>query len=188
MPGASLVLDDNLSPTIASLVLAARHPGNLMAAFAGSMLTSTQRRFETETGPDGAKWKPLATRTTLKKIRSRQRGTANILRVTTRLYSSLTTQSDDRSASVGTNIVYAAPHQFGGEIQQYARSQRASFVRIRKRWQFAKRGRKGSIEKNITIGEHTITIPARPYLGFSQADIAALAEIGTDWLIQEAYP
>lgn len=185
MPGASLILDDTLSPSIASLVQAARHPGNLMASFAGAMLTSTQRRFETETSPDGAKWKPLAPRTTMKKIRSRQRGTANILRVTTRLYSSLTTQSDDRSASVGTNIVYAAPHQFGGEIQQYARSQSASFIRIRKRWQFSKAGRKGAVKKNITIGEHTIRIPARPYLGFSEADIAALTEIGTDWLLEE---
>lgn len=182
MPGASLVLDDNLSPVIGQLVVSARHPGNLLAAFAGAMLTSTQRRFETETGPDGAKWKPLKRRTTLKKIRSRQRGSANILRVTTRLYSSLTTHSDDHSASVGTNLIYAAPHQFGGEIQQYARSQRASFVRIRKRWQFAKSGRKGAIAKNITIGEHTIPIPARPYLGFSDADIVTLYEIGADWI------
>lgn len=186
MPGASLILSDELSPIISDIAKTAQHPGGLMSAFAAYMLTSTQRRFELETDPEGKKWKPLAKRTSLKKIRSRQRGTANMLRVTNRLYSSLTTQSDETSAVVGTNMVYAAAHQFGGEIQQYARSQRASFRKVRSRWQFSKRGRKGSIEKNITIGEHKISIPARPYLGFSTADIAAMTQIGIDWLEQEA--
>jgi phage virion morphogenesis protein len=188
MPGARLIIDDELTPVISAIGMQVAHPGELTSAFAAHLLTSTQRRFEREFGPDGQKWAPLAKRTTMQKIRGRRRGSANILRVSTRLYSSLIAQSDVLSAEVGTNVEYAGPHQFGGEIQHFARSQRASFKKIRKRYSFVQRGTKGSIERNITIGEHSVRIPARPYLGFSAADRAELMAIGRDWLEQEGRP
>ncbi|WP_411037638.1 phage virion morphogenesis protein [Shinella sp. BYT-45] len=188
MPGASLLLDDELSPVLSAIGVSISHPGALMAEFAAAMLHSTQRRFERETGPDGAKWQPLATRTALKKVRGRRRGTANILRVnpSAGLYSSVVAASDDNSAEVGSNLPYARIHQLGGSITHYARSQRASFKRIRNRHRFVKPGTKGARERNITIGEHTVRIPARPYLGFSEQDRATLVAIGQEWLEREA--
>lgn len=185
MPGVALTLNDELTPFFKALGIHVNHPGELTSAFAAHLLYSTQRRFETETAPNGEKWKPLAKRTTLKKVRGGVRGTANILRVTPRLYPSIVAHSDATSAEVGSNVEYARIHQLGGEIIHFARSQRASFKKVRKKWSFVKRGRKGAIEKNITIGEHTIQIPARPYLGFSKDDEAALISIGEDWLMQE---
>ncbi|WP_085025590.1 phage virion morphogenesis protein [Ensifer aridi] len=190
MTGTTITLDDTASEGLSRLVNAAVHPGQMMSAMGAYLLTSTQRRFETETGPEGAKWKPLSPSTAKRKIgRGRVRGTANILRVTTQLYQSLVMRSDETSAEVGTNMVYAAVHQFGGAIQQYARSQRLSLKKIRGgRARFVKHGTKGAELRNITIGEHTINIPARPYLGFSQADIARLLEIGEEHLLREAAP
>lgn len=188
MPGVSILLDDELTPVLNAIGLSVSRPGELTAAFAAAMLQSTQRRFERETGPDGAKWRPLARRTSMKKIRGGRRGTANILRVTTRLYSSLVAASDDRSAEVGSNLVYARPHQLSGEITHYARSQRVSLKKIRKRYRFVRPGTKGSQERKVTIGEHTVRIPARPYLGFSEEDRANLVAIGEEWLAREAQP
>ncbi|MFD1330255.1 phage virion morphogenesis protein [Mycoplana ramosa] len=186
MPGARITLSDELSPAINAIAAAATHPGDLMASFAAAMLTATQRRFERETDPDGRPWPPLAKRTTMKKVRGKRRGSDHILRETTRLYRSLTTRSDNRSAEIGTNLTYAGIHQFGGEIQQYARSQRASLKKIRNRYRFVRPGTKGAEERRITIGEHSVRIPARPYLGFSAEDVAALTAIGEAWLAEEA--
>lgn len=182
MPGASIIISDETSPVLARLAVAVTHPGQLTSAIAAYLLTSTQRRFEKEAGPDGVKWLPLAKRTTLKKVRGKPRGSLNMLRVSTRLYQSLTTASDDTSAEVGSNVVYAGVHQFGGEITQYARSQRATFKKVRNQYRFAKAGSKRGIERNITIGEHSVRIPARPYLGFSPADVAEIEVIGRDFL------
>jgi phage virion morphogenesis protein len=188
MPGARLIIDDELTPVVSAIGVAVTHPGELTAAFAAYLLTSTQRRFEREPGPDGQKWKPLARRTALQKIRGKRRGTASILRLTTRLYSRLVAQSDDSSAEVGTNVEYAGPHQFGAEITQFARSQRASFKRIRNRHRFVRPGTKGAVQRNITIGEHTVKIPARPYLGFNGQDRAELVAIGQEFLERKATP
>lgn len=188
MPGVSLHLDDELSPVLSAIGVSISHPGALMAEFAAAMLHATQRRFERETDPDGQKWRRLARRTSMRKVRGRRRGTANILRVTTQLYSSLVAASDDHSAEVGSNLAYARVHQLGGEITHYARSQRASFKRIRKRYRFVQPGTKGAQDRNITIGEHSVRIPARPYLGFSSQDRETLIEIGHDWLKREVRP
>ncbi|MGD9476143.1 phage virion morphogenesis protein [Shinella sp. G-2] len=182
MPGVAILLDDELSPVLSAIGVTVTHPGALMAEFAAAMLTSTQQRFHRETGPDGVKWKPLARRTAMKRVRGRRRGTANILRVTTQLYSSLVAASDDHSAEVGSNLVHARPHQLGSETTHYARSQRASFKRIRGQHRIVRPGTKGSAERNITIGEHTVSVPARPYLGFSAPDRENFIAIGQEWL------
>lgn len=185
MTGSKITLTDTATAVIARMVVAVRHPGELMSTFAALMLTSTQRRFEKQVGPDGVAWKPLSKRTANARIGKRRRGTSNILRVTTRLYQSLTTAADDTSAEVGTNLVTAAAHQFGADIPHFARSQKMSLKKIRSRYRFVKAGTKGAIEKRVTIGEHTTRIPARPYLGFSDQDITAMVAAGQDFLKQE---
>lgn len=183
MTGSVITLDDQLSPYLQTLLKRAVDAGEMTAAMAAYLLMSTQQRFEREAGPDGAAWKALAKRTTLRKVRGGRRGSLNILRVSTRLYRSLVAASDGTSAEVGTNLIYAGIHQFGGTITHMARSQRATFKKLRNgRQRFAKRGSKGGIDRGITIGEHSVTVPARPYLGFSEADIAELEAIGRDFL------
>jgi len=185
MAGSKITLRDTASAVITRIVGAARHPGELMATYAALLLTSTQRRFERQIDPEGVAWRPLSKRTAAGRIGRRKRGTSNILRVTTRLYQSIATASDDTSAEVGTNLEYGAVHQFGDEITQYARSQKLSLKKIRTKYRFVKPGTKGAVERNITIKEHTVRIPARPYLGFSEPDIKALIDAGQDYLKQE---
>ncbi|WEO73777.1 phage virion morphogenesis protein [Agrobacterium vitis] len=180
MSGTSIEIRDGLSPTLNRLVTISENPAEVMGDVAAYMLTSTQQRFEREIGPDGQKWQPLKGRTASARAgRGRKlRGSDHILRDTGRLYNSLTSSADATSATVGTNVEYAAIHQFGGVIKQGERTQKLSLKRIRgsKKVRFVKAGTKGAIEREATIGARDITMPARPYLGINDAD---RDEIGT---------
>lgn len=149
----------------------------LMNSFASAMLTSVQRRFETESGPDGRSWTPLRPRTANARIGKRRRGAQNMLRVRGQLYRSITAAADDTVAQVGTNTIYAGIHQGGGEITQYAQSRTIRLRKVKGRTRFAKKSHKRAEDRRITIAERTIRIPARPYLGFSDADRAELLAI-----------
>lgn len=131
---------------------------------------SAQARIEAERGPDGAAWPALAA-STLK----RRGANARALRHTARLYQSLTHQVQGRQVLVGTNVVYAAIHQFGGEIERHARSQQARWTtRGPLRGRFTKRGGRSGW---VTIGGGRVRIPARPFLGLDEADGQAAATI-----------
>lgn len=75
----------------------------------GSMLvTSTQDRFETGKGPDGDDW--------LRSIRvAEAQGNAQTLVDSGRLRDSITHEPGNDQVEIGSNVVYAAIHQFGGE-------------------------------------------------------------------------
>lgn len=186
MSGASIEIKDELTPALTRLLEVVDDPAEIMSGVAGYLLTSTQQRFERETGPDGQKWRDLSPRTANARA-GRGRGTRgyeHILRDTLRLYNSLTTRSDATSAAVGTNDIRASTHQFGATIEQPERSQKLSLKRIRgkKGVRFVRAGTKGATERDVTIGAHSITIPARPAFGINDADRDEIAEIITDGL------
>ena len=84
----------------------------LMKNIAGIMMDSTEENFDKEGRPD--KWTPLAPSTIKQRTKT---GTwpGKILQVSQGgLASSITSKYDNNSAIVGTNKVYAAIHQFGG--------------------------------------------------------------------------
>ncbi len=104
-------------------------------------------------------WKPSE--------RVRRKG-GQTLRLTGRLMNSLTAFADDTGGGVGTNVKYAAIHNFGGDIVRHAHSRIGVEFRRPKRGKFAgkqifaKRGT-GSIKKNISVGQYIITIDPRPF-------------------------
>ncbi len=187
MTGVRIEITDNeIQNGLARVAKAGKDTRPLMESIAGYMLFSTQRRFETETGPDGKKWLPLSPRTANKRIGNKRRGTENILRVTNRLFSSITGEATASQAVVGTNVVYAAIHQQGGTINVPARQRKIRLRRVGRRSLFARtrgsRAHKRFREVDATIPAHTITIPARPYLGFSDTDRREIGEITSDYL------
>lgn len=188
MTGTSITISDTATPGLAFLIATARKPDVMMRDIAGYVLFSTERRFEKETGPNGAKWKPLAGRTAKARAGRKVRGTEHILRQSVRLYSSLTQTSDANSAQVGTNVEYAAIHQFGGTIQMPERQSRLTYKKIRGKSgvRFVKAGTKKATEKDVTIKAHSVRIPARPYLGINAADQEEIGEIALAALKREA--
>lgn len=88
----------------ARLARAATVIGNLlplMEEIGASLETSTRMRFERGAGPDGGAWRP-----------SRRGG--KTLVDTGRLLASMTHNASRDHVEVGSNVIYAAIHQFGG--------------------------------------------------------------------------
>jgi len=84
----------------------------LMKNIAGIMADSVEENFDKEGRPD--KWISLA-KVTIKHRTKKGYWPGKILQMRGDLAASITSKYDDNSAVVGTNKVYAAIHQFGGD-------------------------------------------------------------------------
>lgn len=118
----------------------------VMNAIAEGLRTSTLERFSSEESPEGTKWKPS--------IRATQGG--KTLTKSAGLKNSIKAQADGTGAAVGTNLVYAATHQFGDERTIRAKKSRYLRFRIGDRW--------------VSVPSVRVNIPARPFLGISKED------------------
>ena len=79
---------------------------------AGALLeSSTRGRFDTKTAPDGSAWVPWSERYD----NTRNHGVHSLLIEGGGLRDSIASYSTSTEAAVGSNMVYAAIHNFGGE-------------------------------------------------------------------------
>lgn len=182
------VEDAEVNRSLSSVQRAAENPAAIMSAVAGFLVTTTQRHIEREAGPDGP-WPRLSPRTANKRIGRRRRGYENMLRVSGRLYNSLTGESGADFALVGSNLPYAAIHQLGGTIEQPAREQEIYQNYNARSDTFDPRfrpRRSSNFARTVKVGGHTVTIPARPYLYLDDTDRAEIEAIVADGLRDEA--
>lgn len=104
------------------------------------------------------------------KLGQRAAQSGRILQRSGRLMNSITPSSDATSATVGTNVVYAAIHQFGGETKAHVIEPRfkkaLAFGGI-----FAKR-----------VNHPGSKIPARPFLTLTDGDGAKIEEAMASYL------
>lgn len=112
-----------------------------------TLAENARLRFVDGAGPDGSPWDPLSSTT----IARRRQGSSVPLRDTGRLMNSITHNVSNGSLSVGTNVVYGPTHQFGAKKGAYGKSRRGP----------------------IPWGD----IPARPFLGVSDDDLAEIRQI-----------
>ena len=138
----------------------------VMRVIAGVLHDRTEQNFADESGPLG-KWPAL---------KDKKRADGMILQDTGRLISSITTQSDHNSASIGTNVIYAAIQQLGGTISKPSQSRlvrhradkKGNLLRSEhlggKGLIFAKNSDKNAVSRWFGQEAHEIDIPARPYL------------------------
>ena len=125
----------------------------MMRAIGTALVETTQQRFETQTAPSGHAWAKLNPAYAALKTGP------GILRERGMLYRSITFHAAPGQVEVGTNRVYGAVHQFGATIRP--KQAKALVFRL---------GAK-------TIHAKSVTIPARPYLGFGAADRAEVEEV-----------
>ncbi len=111
---------------------------------------STRLRFRTETGPDGNKWKPS--------LRAILTGGSTLTK-DGHLSDSVSGHATADSAVWGVNRVYAAIHQFGGQIRA-----KAGMLRFR-------------LANGAFVQKASITLPARPYLGVNDEDREDILDI-----------
>lgn len=149
-----------------------------LAAAAEWLLERTRRRFAEARGPDGQPWAPLSPVTIerrqqaragagLERRGERARVTREVAAATGtrpliwsgRLASDWHARADATEAVIYTPVTYAAVHQFG-----------------------ARRGQHGSYRgRPIPWGD----VPARPFLGVGQADVAPLTEVIEAALVED---
>lgn len=121
-----------------------------------------QQAFEAEQSPAGRSWQALAPATVKK------RGSGHpILRVSGRL-ARAHLRADATQAVVGSNLPYAAIHQYGGEIKRKGGTLQLHFKKFKRgprkgKILFSKAG-KATYGMKAQTGPYSIHIPARPWL------------------------
>lgn len=154
-----------------------------MQSMARVLKTGAQLRFRSERAPDGTGWEPSR--------RAKEEG-GQTLSLTRRLRNSITAAHSATEASVGTNVVYAAIHQFGGVI----RAKKGPFLAIpvtpAARSAGSPRNMPGlhvwqTLQGQFVMGDdkgtvhyllrRQVTMPARPFLGASDGDKTELMRV-----------
>ncbi|MBF0095530.1 MAG: phage virion morphogenesis protein, partial [Alphaproteobacteria bacterium] len=151
------------------------------------LVASTQQRFASGTDLQGRPWAALAPATVKQKLKS---GKTKTLIHTGHLLGSIhfrRAPGDARGGGgvdIGSDRPYAAIHQFGGSITHHARSQpvyrRAKDVE-RGDARFVKRSQSDFMTYH-EVGEHSSTIPARPFLGLDDQDHAQVLRVFSEHL------
>ena len=160
MAGARFILDTStLKPLEARVrVMASMDTSALMPRLGEYLLRSTQNRFKSQTAPDGTAWEALAPRTAKRKKYNPDK----VLIERGFLRKGMAWQLLNKTTvEVGSNLAYAAAHQFGMK-QGYAG--RGKY-----------KTRRGSFP--IPWGD----IPARPFLGLSDQDERKIDAIIRSW-------
>jgi phage virion morphogenesis protein len=139
---------DGLAKLLEKAKLSSSDRGRLLKNIGAEVEVQTQERFDTRRDPEGNPWKKLAQKTRDYYL-SKGLGGGSLLVQDGGLRDSIESRADDWSVLVGATKVYAAIHQFGGEIRP--KSKAALFV-----------PGYGMLQK--------VNIPARPYLGISASN------------------
>lgn len=130
------------------------------AALAEAVQESTLERFKRGRDPSGKRWKTS--------IRATDEGGKTLIQ-SAQLRNSIHSHSDASGFAVGTNVKYAATHQFG-EAGRVIRARRKKALRFRLggRW--------------ISKKQVRIQIPARPFLGLSEEDTREIRDTVEDFI------
>jgi phage virion morphogenesis protein len=168
------------APVTAAMTRLAKFAGDaspLMAQIAGVMHDASMENFSQHGRPA---WMGLAP-STLKEKRKKGYSDDPLIR-SGKLRTSITMRYTATTAQVGTNLVYAAIHQFGGNINKAAQSRqvrhrtdaKGELLRTEhfngKGLIFAKASHKRVQTRWFEQAAHSIAIPARPFLQLTTAD------------------
>ena len=159
--------DATLQAALDRTIKEIENPQAMLDEIGARLELSVARRFETEMEPGGQAWIPS--------LRATEEG-GQTLTDSARLRQSISRAVSDVEVAVGTNVIYAAIHQFGGKIEQPERTQTllidddtGGFVSTRT-----------SVEARVVdakIPARTIDVIPRPFLGISDADVTAIHKI-----------
>lgn len=162
--------DSPVSDMLARLVALGRDPSPALDAIGAAMVAVTETHFDEGVAPDGVAWKPSQ--------RIVKGGGGKTLVLSTRLWRSFTHNVIGAAVEWGTNVIYAAIHQFGGTITREPHTQtiyrKADADGIAPG--FVKK-RKSNFAQDVAVAAFSITIPARPMVGFGNEEAAEALDI-----------
>ena len=157
---------------------------DLMPRLGEYLQASTQKRFKSQTAPDGTAWAPLQPRYARRKKYAKDK----VLTLRGYLRRGIRYQvTGAAEVEVGSNTKYAAIHQLGGSIDQNAQSRKMRYRSVAGRVLFAGRKHKrGVTERWVTRGAYQVNIPARPFLGISTEDDKEIRSVILDWVVERS--
>ena len=129
----------------------------LMMSVSQTLAAETESNFAAQGRPS---WVPLLESTRASRA-AKGTGTGKMLQVTGRLASSITSAYTNNTAQVGTNVVYAAIHQFGGQTAPHT-----IVAKYAKALAWPAAGGKGFAK---SVNHPGSKIPARPFLPFTMS-------------------
>lgn len=145
--------------TLERLEQAVTHRAPVMRAIAEVMADAVEENFAREGRPAWQGLKP-----------NPRRDGGKILQDSGRLAASIVPSSDNNNAAVGTNVKYAAIHQFGGQTRPHEiRPRNAKALKFGGR--YAKK-----------VNHPGSNIPARPFLVLADQDITEIEATMNDYL------
>lgn len=162
------IVNEKVSSALSRLASATANPRPALLAIGESLLESTEKRFETSTGPDGVRWAPNSQATYLGIVRGlgksnfgksgrlnkrgaeRVSGKKPLIGASRSLSQQISYSVDAEGLHLGSPMEYAGMQQFGGT--------KSKFPHL---W-----------------GD----IPARPFLGVSDSDEAMIVDTVGDYL------
>lgn len=181
MAGATLEFDSSAALAAINQAAAAMgDPDPLLRDMGEYLMIAHDARFASQTAPDGTPWQALSPRYQRRKPKNQDK----ILRLDGYLANTLRYQVGGGELVFGSNRPYAAIQHFGGEIAIAARSQQAYF-RQDKSGAVGNRfvnKRKSNYAEWVSMGAYSIRIPARPFLGTSEADDNELTRIALQYI------
>lgn len=155
MTGAVITMTLDISGWEAELrarMAAVSDHSGFLAQTGESLLILVTDHFKSETAPDGQKWVRLSPVTVGQRLKKFGNAPITILRARGTLRGSIAKEVDGNMLKIGTIG--------GSDAEAYAAIH-----------QFGGQAGRG----------HKVTIPARPYLGFSDADLTLIEEEAADW-------
>jgi phage virion morphogenesis protein len=143
----------------------------VLSGIGAGIVADAQMRFKDSRDPYGQGWLALSRRT----IAQRRKGSNKPLLDTGRLRNSISYRLVGADAvDIGTNVAYAAIHQFGGVIQHHPQSRLVRLRQVKVKRQdgtsylatrFAKDShKKARAARGTNAAGWSVRIPARPYL------------------------
>ena len=164
---AGITIDIDVSEVLAALRRFERFStGSLMETLGTLVEGQTKRRIAAEkTGPDGKRWKALSPLT----VKARTNKSNSPLNDTGTLMGRISHTATARTAIVGTNVKYAAFHQFG-----------VASIKPKKGKALAVPLAGGGFAR---LKESSI--PARPFLGISAQNMAEIRAACDAWLARQ---
>lgn len=163
--------------SLSELINRLEHRAPLMKMLSHAMWDAVEENFSQQGRPAWMGWSPKY---------AKRRGPGQILQRSGRLASSIMPYSDNDSATVGTNVVYAAIHNNGGVIDIPARSQRA-YYRMDKAGnldnRFSKKS-KANYSEWHTIAPYQIKMPRREFLRLTETDVESMEKQAENYFSQ----
>jgi phage virion morphogenesis protein len=181
MAGARIEFDNqDVIAAIGRVLDAVEHPAPLFQQISDHLKRSHDARFKAQVSPQGTPWRPLSPAYQRRKHKNADK----VLTLRGHLRDTLRGNVSDTGLEFGTNQPYGAIHQFGGVIKKPASQRTLHFRQGRDGTvgnRFVKESR-SNFAQDVTVREHGITMPARPWLGTTADDERRIIEMTQEYL------